>query len=165
MGEAIDLISRMLEFDPQNRITIDEALAHPYLSALYDPSDESNLSNIFYNSNTQHLNRSVYKPKIYEGEELQGEHESNIENREKPYFEDISATQSKEISRNVNKGTNQKTVNKTISSRPSYLSVNKINEDYENRGNIRWGDVETCALSKTNLRRQILEYLLFPSTM
>lgn len=35
---AIDLLRRMLVFDPTKRITVTEALQHPYLSNLYDPS-------------------------------------------------------------------------------------------------------------------------------
>ncbi|KAK8619134.1 hypothetical protein V6N13_133101 [Hibiscus sabdariffa] len=34
---AIDLLQRMLVFDPSKRITVTEALLHPYLSGLYDP--------------------------------------------------------------------------------------------------------------------------------
>lgn len=30
--DAIDLIKRMLTFDPEKRITIGEALAHPYMA-------------------------------------------------------------------------------------------------------------------------------------
>ena len=30
--DAIDLLKRMLTFDPVKRITVDEALAHPYMS-------------------------------------------------------------------------------------------------------------------------------------
>jgi mitogen-activated protein kinase 7 len=37
---AIDLLERMLDFDPTQRITVDEALAHPYLTVYHDPSDE-----------------------------------------------------------------------------------------------------------------------------
>lgn len=35
---AIDLLQRMLVFDPSKRITVTEALYHPYFSGLYDPS-------------------------------------------------------------------------------------------------------------------------------
>uniref|UniRef100_A0A2P2JGW4 Mitogen-activated protein kinase n=1 Tax=Rhizophora mucronata TaxID=61149 RepID=A0A2P2JGW4_RHIMU len=35
---AIDLLQRMLVFDPSRRITVTEALQHPYMSALYDPT-------------------------------------------------------------------------------------------------------------------------------
>lgn len=40
--EALDLLERMLAFNPARRITVDEALAHPYLAALHsdDPEDE-----------------------------------------------------------------------------------------------------------------------------
>ncbi|MBA0749112.1 hypothetical protein Gogos_003072 [Gossypium gossypioides] len=34
---AIDLLQRMLVFDPSKRITVTEALLHPYLLGLYDP--------------------------------------------------------------------------------------------------------------------------------
>jgi serine/threonine protein kinase len=30
--DAIDLIKKMLTFDPAKRITVDEALGHPYMS-------------------------------------------------------------------------------------------------------------------------------------
>lgn len=38
--KAIDLLERMLTFDPDKRITVYEALEHPYLSAYHDPADE-----------------------------------------------------------------------------------------------------------------------------
>jgi len=37
---ALDLLSKLLHFDPSQRITCIEALRHPYLSIWYDPSDE-----------------------------------------------------------------------------------------------------------------------------
>ncbi|MFQ6629021.1 hypothetical protein Gotur_007808 [Gossypium turneri] len=37
---AIDLVEKMLTFDPRQRITVEDALAHPYLTSLHDISDE-----------------------------------------------------------------------------------------------------------------------------
>ncbi|KAK8679052.1 hypothetical protein V6N13_144524 [Hibiscus sabdariffa] len=37
---ALDLIERMLTFDPTRRITVEEALSHPYLERLHDIADE-----------------------------------------------------------------------------------------------------------------------------
>ena len=37
---ACDLLTRMLTFSPAKRITVEQALAHPYLAVLHDPSDE-----------------------------------------------------------------------------------------------------------------------------
>jgi p38 MAP kinase len=37
---AVDLLERMLVFDPKKRIRADEALAHPYLAPYHDPTDE-----------------------------------------------------------------------------------------------------------------------------
>jgi len=36
----LDLLDRLLTFDPNRRIVVSDALAHPYLRAYYDPSDE-----------------------------------------------------------------------------------------------------------------------------
>lgn len=37
---AVDLVRKMLEFDPRRRISVDDALKHPWLAALHDPSCE-----------------------------------------------------------------------------------------------------------------------------
>lgn len=37
---ALDLLRRLLAFDPADRITCDEALQHPYLAVWHDPADE-----------------------------------------------------------------------------------------------------------------------------
>ncbi|KAK4286489.1 hypothetical protein QN277_003038 [Acacia crassicarpa] len=37
---AIDLAEKMLEFDPSKRITVEEALNHPYLSSLHEINEE-----------------------------------------------------------------------------------------------------------------------------
>jgi len=37
---AIDLLKKLLTFDASKRITVEEALRHPYLSALHFPDDE-----------------------------------------------------------------------------------------------------------------------------
>jgi p38 MAP kinase len=37
---AVDLLEKMLDIDPEKRITTTEALAHPYVSTYSDPEDE-----------------------------------------------------------------------------------------------------------------------------
>ena len=39
---AIDLLEKMLEIDPDRRITAEQTLAHPYLAQYADPTDEPN---------------------------------------------------------------------------------------------------------------------------
>lgn len=38
--EALDLLDKMLAFDPEDRITMEEALEHSYFSSLHDTDDE-----------------------------------------------------------------------------------------------------------------------------
>ena len=38
--DALDLLDRMLAFDPSSRISVDTALEHPYLHIWHDASDE-----------------------------------------------------------------------------------------------------------------------------
>eukprot|EP01122_Echinamoeba_exundans_P002229 TRINITY_DN12197_c0_g1_i1.p1 TRINITY_DN12197_c0_g1~~TRINITY_DN12197_c0_g1_i1.p1 ORF type:complete len:410 (+),score=72.30 TRINITY_DN12197_c0_g1_i1:158-1387(+) len=37
----VDLVSKLLRFDPDERITVDQALGHPYLEELHDAEEES----------------------------------------------------------------------------------------------------------------------------
>uniref|UniRef100_A0A8I6GKL7 mitogen-activated protein kinase n=1 Tax=Rattus norvegicus TaxID=10116 RepID=A0A8I6GKL7_RAT len=39
-SKALDLLDQMLTFNPNKRITVEEALTHPYLEQYYDPTDE-----------------------------------------------------------------------------------------------------------------------------
>ncbi|KAH9516711.1 Mitogen-activated protein kinase 1, variant 3 [Dermatophagoides farinae] len=39
-ANALDLLDKMLTFNPNKRITVEDALAHSYFSQYYDPSDE-----------------------------------------------------------------------------------------------------------------------------
>jgi len=39
-SDAIDLVKKMLMFDPTRRITIEQALSHPYMKKLHVPDDE-----------------------------------------------------------------------------------------------------------------------------
>lgn len=38
--DALDLLEKMLTFDPADRITVEQALEHPYLKIWHDPADE-----------------------------------------------------------------------------------------------------------------------------
>ncbi|GFN77391.1 mitogen-activated protein kinase [Plakobranchus ocellatus] len=38
--EAIDLLERMLDLDPDSRISVEDALCHPYIVQFHDPEDE-----------------------------------------------------------------------------------------------------------------------------
>jgi len=38
--EALDLIDKLLDMNPERRITTDQALKHPFLESLHDEEDE-----------------------------------------------------------------------------------------------------------------------------
>ncbi|KAL3470529.1 MAP kinase MpkA [Aspergillus californicus] len=45
--DALDLLDRMLAFDPSSRVSVEEALEHPYLSIWHDASDEPSCPTTF----------------------------------------------------------------------------------------------------------------------
>ena len=45
--DALDLLNRMLSFDPTSRISVEEALEHPYLHIWHDASDEPSCPTTF----------------------------------------------------------------------------------------------------------------------
>jgi mitogen-activated protein kinase 15 len=38
--EAIDLIKKLLSFNPKNRLTVEQALEHPYVKDFHSPEEE-----------------------------------------------------------------------------------------------------------------------------
>jgi len=64
--QAIDLIKKMLTFDPARRITIEEALEHPYMERLHYPEDEPTGSPV----HAFDFDFEIYSLKINEYKEL-----------------------------------------------------------------------------------------------
>ncbi|KAL7422086.1 mitogen activated protein kinase [Cryptotrichosporon argae] len=68
---AVDLMKRCLTFSPRKRITVEEALEHPYLEPYHDPSDEPGAEPLkpgFFDFDNQpnSLGREELKRLIYE---------------------------------------------------------------------------------------------------
>ena len=67
--DAIDLAKKLLTFDPEKRITIEGALAHPYLKNLHYPDDEPTgepVSRFDFDFELYSLKTPEYKDLIYE---------------------------------------------------------------------------------------------------
>ena len=66
---AIDLLKKMLKYDPDERITVAEALAHPYLKQLHFPEDEpvtEPVSAFDFDFEKYSLSKEDFKDLIYE---------------------------------------------------------------------------------------------------
>ena len=66
---AIDLLKRMLTYDPEERITVNEALAHPYLKQLHFPDDEPTTEQVSaydFDFEKFSLGKDDFKDLIYE---------------------------------------------------------------------------------------------------
>jgi mitogen-activated protein kinase 1/3 len=63
---GIQLLQRMLMFHPDKRISVDDALRHPYLAALYDEADENIEVPLFVFDETAHKRVEDVKRAIFE---------------------------------------------------------------------------------------------------
>lgn len=88
---AIDLLGKMLIFNPQRRITVEEALAHPYLVALHDPSDEPvATTNFKFDFENVPMTKELLKEWIYaelldfNGEHYEGPHTKKLKENPPP---------------------------------------------------------------------------------
>ncbi|KAH8263102.1 hypothetical protein KR044_004369 [Drosophila immigrans] len=64
---ALDLLGKMLTFNPHKRIPVEEALAHPYLEQYYDPGDEPVAEVPFrINMENDDISRDALKSLIFE---------------------------------------------------------------------------------------------------
>ncbi|XP_034946461.1 mitogen-activated protein kinase 1 [Chelonus insularis] len=64
---ALDLLDKMLTFNPNKRIVVEDALAHPYLEQYYDPADEPVAEEPFrFDMELDDLPKEVLKEYIFE---------------------------------------------------------------------------------------------------
>jgi len=72
-ANALDLLHKLLSFNPDTRVTVEEALAHPYLEQYYDPQDEPIAEEPFtFNTELDDLPKEKLKEMIFESTMLYG---------------------------------------------------------------------------------------------
>lgn len=65
--DALNLLKRMLEIHPRKRITVEEALQHPFLESLHSPDDEpTNGSTFSFEFENEELSREKVQALIWE---------------------------------------------------------------------------------------------------
>lgn len=66
-AQALDLLNKMLVFDPSRRISVEEALKHPYMASLHNPEDEPSCSTKFsFDFEKEHLDKPRIQELIFE---------------------------------------------------------------------------------------------------
>jgi serine/threonine protein kinase len=64
--QAVDLLEKMLVFDPAKRITVQDALAHPYMESLSNPQDEPECGAPFeFENESDELNKRMLQELIW----------------------------------------------------------------------------------------------------
>jgi mitogen-activated protein kinase 1/3 len=87
-AKAIDLLEKMLVFDPAKRISVEEALAHPYMESLHNPEDEPTAGEVFDFSfekldlDKRTLQRLIYEEALVFHPELRPEYEERVRRAE-----------------------------------------------------------------------------------
>lgn len=65
--QAVDLLERMLQFDPRRRITVEQALQHPWLASLHDPAGEPSAPAPFkFDFEEQQLDEAEVRRRVWE---------------------------------------------------------------------------------------------------
>lgn len=84
--DAIDLLRKMLTFDPSKRITVEGALKHPYMSELHFPDDEPTRGPLslfdfdfeMYDLNAEQLKDLIFEEiQLYHSQEARDKYKAN----------------------------------------------------------------------------------------
>ena len=63
--DALDMIIKLLQFNPSKRLTVKEALRHPYFAEFYNPDDEPACNRTILINNNYNFTITEYKEKIF----------------------------------------------------------------------------------------------------
>lgn len=111
--EALDLLAAMLRFDPRERISVTQALEHPYLAKYHDPDDEPTCVPAFdFEFDKLPMSKEQIKEEILM--EIQDYHQNKQICRQRLQFRPLARENGKAATQNSNQCTAQSsTVNKS----------------------------------------------------
>jgi len=103
---ALDLLAKLLHFNPEKRITAEEALEHPYIEQFHNPEDEpacSRIISIPINDNKK-LSVAAYREELYRNV-IKVKDDMNKQSRGKPKTTKSGKSGTKPARSNSKKGT------------------------------------------------------------
>lgn len=65
-SHAIDLLEKMLDLDPETRISVDDAIRHPYICQYHDPDDEPTAEQFDDSFESLSLNAEGWRKRVYQ---------------------------------------------------------------------------------------------------
>ncbi|XP_015249757.1 PREDICTED: mitogen-activated protein kinase 7 [Cyprinodon variegatus] len=126
-ASALDLLQAMLQFDPRERISVTEALEHPYLSKYHDPDDEPTCVPAFdFEFDKLQLNKEQIKEAILM--EIQDFHKKKLSSRPRLQFKPLPRANSGAAAQSSNQPATVDLTNQTLAVMAHHLGVKQIQQ-------------------------------------
>ncbi|KAM4716290.1 mitogen-activated protein kinase 7 isoform 1-T2 [Anableps anableps] len=124
---ALDLLQAMLQFDPRERISVTEALEHPYLSKYHDPDDEPTCVPAFdFEFDKLPMNKEQIKEAILM--EIQDFHKKKLNSRPRLQFRPLLGVNGGAAAQSGNQPATVDLTKQTMVAMPQHLGAKQIQQ-------------------------------------